>query len=196
MPGRGAAFEELDDDHVSAAAWTRAREGGRVVAITVIGIGSLALGLLATEQLAGACDVVGAGGLGEQAVVADAVQALGQDVNEEAANELVGCERHHFVTIGAFEPIVLVFETDSVFVERDQPAVGDGDAVGVAGQISQYRLGSGERPFAVDVPSDFAQRRQEGLEGGAFGEMTMRAEELQLTGSVGSEKLFQHQPAE
>jgi hypothetical protein len=82
MPGRGAALEDLDDDHASAAAWTRAREGGRLVAIIIIG--SIALGLLATEQLAGACDVVGAGGLGEQAVVADAVQALGQDVNEEA----------------------------------------------------------------------------------------------------------------
>ncbi len=99
------------------------------------------MGLLATEQLAGACDVVGAGGLGEQAVVADAVEALGQDVDEEAADELVCCEPHHFVAIGAFEPIVLVFEADTVVVERDQPAVGDGDAVGVAGQISNTASG-------------------------------------------------------
>jgi len=136
MPGRGAALEDLDDDHASAAAWTRVREGGRLVAIMIIGIGSLALGFLATEQFAGACDIVGAGSLGEQAVVADAVEALGQDVDEEAADELVCCERHHLVAIRAFEPIVLVLEADSVFVERDQPAVGDGDAVGVAGQIS------------------------------------------------------------
>jgi len=94
------------------------------------------LGLLATEQLAGAFDVVGAGGFGEQTVVADAVEALGQDVDEEAADELVCCERHHLVAIGALDPIVLVLEADSVFVERDQPAVGDGDAMGVAGQIS------------------------------------------------------------
>ena len=99
------------------------------------------MGLLATEQLAGACDVVGAGGLGEQAVVADAVEALGQDVDEEAADELFCCEPHHFVAIGAFEPIVLVFEADTVVVERDQPAVGDGDAVGVAGQISNTASG-------------------------------------------------------
>ena len=64
MPWRCAAFEDLDDDHATAAAWARVREG-RLVAIMMIGIGSLALGLLATEQLAGACDVVGAGGLGE-----------------------------------------------------------------------------------------------------------------------------------
>jgi hypothetical protein len=72
MRGLGAALENLDDDHASAAAWAREREGGRLVAIVIIGICSLALGLLATEQLAGACDVVGAGSLGEQAVVSDA----------------------------------------------------------------------------------------------------------------------------
>src|SRR5271167_4663473 len=194
MPWRCAALEDLDDDHATAAAWARARAGGRLVAI--ITIGSIALGLLATEQLAGAIDVVGASSLGEQTVVADAVQALGQDVDEEAADELVYCERHRLVAIGAFEPIVLVFEADSVFVEREQPAVGDGDAVGVAGQIRQYRLGSGEGPFAVDVPSGLAQRRQQGGEGSALGEMTMLAEELQLTAGMRSEKLFQHQPAE
>ena len=133
MPRRGAALEDLDDDHASAAAWTRARRGGRLVAFIVIGINSLGLGLLATEQLAGACDVVGAGGLGEQAVMTDTVEALGQDVDEEAADELVCCERHHLVAIGAFDPIVLVLEADSIFVERDQSAVGDGDAMGVAG---------------------------------------------------------------
>ena len=109
------------------------REGGRLVAIIIIGIGSLTLGLLDTEQLTGACDGVGASSLGEQAVVADAVEALGQDVDQKAADELVRCERHHLVAIGAFDPIVLVFEADIVFVERDQSAVGDRDAMGVAG---------------------------------------------------------------
>ena len=52
MPWRSTALEDLDDDHATAAAWARVREG-RLVAIMMIGIGSLALGL-ATEQLAGA----------------------------------------------------------------------------------------------------------------------------------------------
>jgi hypothetical protein len=38
MPGRGAALENLDDDHASAAAWARVREGGRLVAIIIIGL--------------------------------------------------------------------------------------------------------------------------------------------------------------
>src|ERR1700724_3577637 len=100
MPWRCAALEDLDDDHATAAAWARAREG-RLVAIMMIGIGSLALGLLATEQLAGAIDVVGAGGLGEQAVVADAVQALGQDVGEGAGDEIGCCEGLPLFGVGA-----------------------------------------------------------------------------------------------
>jgi len=44
-------------------------------------------------------------GFGEQAVMADAVEALRQDMDEEAADELVCCERHHLVAIGAFDPI-------------------------------------------------------------------------------------------
>src|ERR1700722_2158297 len=88
MPWRCAALEDLDDDHATAAAWARAREG-RLVAIMMIGIGSLALGLLATEQLAGAIDVVGAGGLGEQAVVAGGGEALGRGVEGEEGGEIL-----------------------------------------------------------------------------------------------------------
>ena len=54
MSGRGAALEDLDDDHAPAAAWTRVREGGRLVAIIIVGIGSLVLELMTTEQSAGA----------------------------------------------------------------------------------------------------------------------------------------------
>ena len=43
------------------------------------------------QQFAGAGDVGLAGGAGEQAVVADAVEAAGQDVQQEAADELVAC---------------------------------------------------------------------------------------------------------
>ena len=43
----------------------------------------------AREQLAGAGDVGGTVAVGEQAIVADAVEALGQHVHQEAADELV-----------------------------------------------------------------------------------------------------------
>ena len=44
------------------------------------------------EQLACSGDVVRTGAIGEQAVVTNAVEAAGQHVNEEPADELVVCE--------------------------------------------------------------------------------------------------------
>ena len=55
-------------------------------------IGGLGFGLRDGEQFARLRDVVGRGRFGEQPVVADAMEALGQGVAEEAADELVVCE--------------------------------------------------------------------------------------------------------
>src|SRR5262245_65557022 len=84
MARRRAAREGLDDDHAAAATWTC-----RLVAIGSIGIGGFALGLWPSEQVAGPCDVVGGGGLGQQAVVAGAGGALWRDGGGGSAGELV-----------------------------------------------------------------------------------------------------------
>src|SRR5258706_4159956 len=47
------------------------------------------------EQLTDACNIPGAGWAGQQAVVTDTMEALRQHVHQEAADELVGIERHH-----------------------------------------------------------------------------------------------------
>ena len=49
------------------------------------------------EELAGQCDIVGPVAVGEEAVVTDAVKPVGQDMDQEAADELVGVERHQLV---------------------------------------------------------------------------------------------------
>ena len=140
MARRRAAREGLDDDHAAAATWTC-----RLVVIDSIGIGGLALGFWPSEQLAGTRDVVGGGGLGQQAVVADAVEALGQDVDEESTDELVCGECHALVSISALDSVVFPLEGDAVLVECDQAAIGDGNAVGIAGEIGQHCRGSAER---------------------------------------------------
>ena len=91
--------------------------------------------------------------------------SLGQHVHQEAADELVGRERHGLVARGAFDPIVLPFEGDAVVIACEQAAIGDGDAVGVAGEIAQDFLGPAERPLAVDHPLAVAQWCQIGREG-------------------------------
>src|SRR6266849_6136792 len=119
-----------------------------------------------------------AGWAGEQAVVTDAVKARWQDMHQEAADELVGIERHHPVSLPAFEAVILPFEGDALVIERDQAAVGDGDTVGVAREIAQYFRGSPEWAFAVDHPLTVAQRRQIGREGLRMSERGVFAEEL------------------
>ena len=57
-----------------------------------------------------------------------------QHVQQQASDELVGGERHDARPLPAAS-VVLVAEGDAGFVEGEQPAVGDGDAVGVARQV-------------------------------------------------------------
>src|SRR5262249_20252641 len=126
---RAAAREALDDDHAGAAAWAGMRGGGRWLGAIGVGIGGLGLGRRRPEQLARRGDVVGTGATGEQAVVANAVETARQNMDEEAADELVDGERHHLVSIVTFAAVILPLEGDAVVVECDQPAVGDGDAM-------------------------------------------------------------------
>jgi hypothetical protein len=107
------------------------------------------------EQTARPGDVVGARAAGEQAVVADAVEATRQDVDQESADELAGGEYHDLLTIAAIGTIVLPSEGHVGAVAGDQPAVGDGDAVGIARQIGQY--GAGRRTGAWHRPAMFAR---------------------------------------
>src|SRR6478609_4639013 len=99
MPWRCATREHLDDDHAAAAAWT-----GRLAGIDC-GSGGLAFRFCSGEQLTGAGDIVGTRAFGEQAVVADAVEAFWQHVDEEAADELVGGERHLLVSIAVLDAV-------------------------------------------------------------------------------------------
>ena len=89
----------------------------------------------------------------EEAEVADAMEAGGQDVQEEPAHELARIERHHLAA--TFLPIVLPEEADGVVGHGDEPAVGDGDGMGVAAEIGQHRLchvDGGAREAWLDRP--------------------------------------------
>ena len=107
-----------------------------------VGLGARALGsgLRRREQLSGALDGVRSKGAGEEAVMSDAVEAARQHVQEKAADELVGVERHRFEPVAALDPVVLPLEGDGLLVERDEAGVRDRDAVGVAGEIGEDGL--------------------------------------------------------
>ena len=69
------------------------REWLRLAGIGAGSTGRIVAGLWNGEQFASSGDVVGARAAGEQAVVADAVEAVRQHVDQESADELGGGER-------------------------------------------------------------------------------------------------------
>ena len=71
-----AAREGLDDDHAAAAAGAGMLWCFWLVGLGVGGLDGIDRDEWHCEQFAGTRDVVGTGGAGEQAVVADAVEAL------------------------------------------------------------------------------------------------------------------------
>src|SRR5256884_1397873 len=167
--GGAAGFEGRDDDHPPAAA--RASIPVFVVA-TIFGVIArparrswVGYG----EEPAGQCNVVGPVGIGEEAVVTDAMKSVGQDMDQEAADELVGVERHKLIASVALGPVILPFESDALAGEGDEPAVGNSSAVCVAGKVGEDSLGAAKRSLGIDDPFELAQCGEEGLEGGRLG---------------------------
>src|SRR5215208_72294 len=161
--------EALDDDEATAAAGAGRRWW--------LVVGGLGVGLIRGnwgEQGPDPGDVGDPRSTGEEAVVADAVEAVGQDVKQEAADELVGREGHALDPLTAWyaipSPVVFPAERHATVVEGEQPAVRDRDPVGVAGQIGEHGPRPREGPLGVDDPLRAAQRREMGREGGRVSE--------------------------
>src|SRR5450432_105373 len=80
-------------------------------------------------------------------------------MHQEAADELACIERHHpVVSLGAIKAIVLPLEGDALVVGRDQAAVGDSDAVGVARKIAQDLLRSPKWTLGIPGAMDAVSR--------------------------------------
>jgi hypothetical protein len=103
-----------------------------------------------SEKRAAAFDRSLAPAVGEEAVGADADEVDGEDVEEEAACELAGFKGHGPLLVGM--GVVLPGEGHGVRIDGEEAMVGDGDAVGVSGQVLERLLGSAEGRFRVDAP--------------------------------------------
>ena len=96
--------------------------------------------------------------MGEPAEVADAREALGENMLQKTSQELFVRERHDAAL--AVVRIVLPAERDVGIGNLDETMVGDGDAMRIAGQIVQYVFGPAERFLGVDDPVLAEQRTQ------------------------------------
>ena len=102
------------------------------------------------EETAAKSQVLRPHAIGQQAKVPDAHEARGDGVHQETTEELAAIQRQGSgaVAVG----VVLVVESDVLVVHTDQPAIGDGDAMGVAGQVFEYLLGPTKWRLGIDDP--------------------------------------------
>ena len=112
--------------------------------------------------------------------MADAVEPIRHGVQQEPPNELIGGERHHLGL--AVMAIIFPGEVDLAVGEPGETRVCEGDAMGIAAEIGQHLIGSGERALGIDRPFDRTQRIETFGEGVGFGQGRECAGEVQLAG--------------
>ncbi len=87
-------------------------------------------------------------------------------MQQEAAQELIDRQSHEplLVAVSGVAPA----EGDVALGESNQPAVGNGDAMGVGAEIAQHMFRPAERPLGVDDPVVTEQYPQPRGEGARF----------------------------
>src|SRR5258708_5776817 len=101
-------------------------------------------------------------GWGEEAEVADADQDFGQNMDEKAAQKLLGGNGHDLVL--AAVSIVSPAEGDAMVLESHEAMVGDGDAMGIAGQVVENMFSTAEGWLGVNDPVLSAELPEEMVE--------------------------------
>lgn len=83
-------------------------------------------------------------------------------MHQKATNELVDIESE--LLVGIAVGIVAIAEADPLSVEREDPGVADGDAVGVVREVSQNLFRSSKGWLAVHDPVGGGGSSQEEVE--------------------------------
>ena len=133
---------------------------------------------LGLQQGAGTVEVGLARAIRQQPVVADPHEAAWQHMLEEATDELCRFQGHG--SPGSTLGVVLVAEADLIVVDGEQAIVGDGDAVGMAGQVLEDLLRSRKGLLGVDHPIVAVEPVDQIREEDRVLELLQRAVEFQL----------------
>ena len=86
------------------------------------------------EQASAKCKLVDTMPVCQQAIVANAMKAIRQDVEEEAASKLGNLNAHHFALMTAALPGLFPAEPDVGLIKLEQAIVSDGDTMRVPSQ--------------------------------------------------------------
>ena len=118
--------------------------------------------------------------------MAYAHEAGWQQMEQEAAKELIDCQSHEplLVAVRGIAPS----EGDVAIAESNQPAVGNGDAMSIGAEITQHMFRSAEGRLGVYDPVVAEQHSQPCAEGVWLGKSQQAAVELELTSMEGATK--------
>jgi hypothetical protein len=131
------------------------------------------------EELTAALKFAGATPVTEEAVVPNPDEALGEDVEEEASNELFGGKSHRSLAVAV--AVVAPEEGDVSILHLEEPMVGDGDAMGIAAEIIEGLFGSGKGSFGVNAPFFLAGLIEESMERLGVGKGVEFSRKLELS---------------
>ena len=88
--------------------------------------------------------------VGEKAEVTDAHEAIGQNVEEEAADEFLGMKGHGLFSIAISS--ISITQGDLAVLDVEDAVIGKSHAVGVAAEVIKHGLWRTERLFRVNHP--------------------------------------------
>lgn len=88
--------------------------------------------------------------IGEESIVPDSHESVGEDVDEESPNELDRIEGHGARLM--VMSVVLPLETDVAVLKGKEALVGDCDPVGVASEIFENLMRSPKGRLGIDNP--------------------------------------------
>ena len=194
----GCRFEHFDDGHLALLA-NRADPQGLagefLVAVTIILV-FLARRLIrrVVQELPAASKFVLSVAIGEKAVIADPLEPFGQNVKQEAADELLGRELHGFVLVVV--AVIPPAEPNFAVLEVKQAVVGEGDAMRILRNVPENLLRPGKRSFGVHHPFDLSKGSEVTQEGPFHLERLEGGEELKLSGIEGLFTIGQEQATE
>lgn len=106
--------------------------------------------------------------IGQQSELAEALEAARENMQQEATNELVSFESHGSLLMAM--GIVFPAKSNVAVFKSEQAVIGDGDAVGVAPEISQDLFWSTEGRLGIDPPLARPETGDQSLEGEWLGQ--------------------------
>ena len=148
------------------------------------------------EQFPAAGQFLTAVAVSKETKMPDARESVRQGVEEKAADELVGSQRHDARFVAAVAAIVLPLKGDGVVLMSEQALIGDGDAMGVAAEIGEHLLRPAKRRLGIDHPFGLTERGQVSGEPSGIAERLQFSVKLQFSAVIGLLERFEEQPSE